>query len=134
MANSGSDEQLFCIIRRKYVSATPEERIRQNIVAYMIDNMHYPQNLISVEARVMVGKLAKRYDIVVYDRNMKVWLLVECKQSDVKLSQKVLSQILSYNMTLQAPYLLITNGISNVCISVSDRRQLTSLPQYPAKE
>ncbi|MDR1846921.1 MAG: type I restriction enzyme HsdR N-terminal domain-containing protein [Bacteroidales bacterium] len=130
-ANNTEKEQIFCIIRQKYVTNTPEECVRQNLLAYFINQMHYPQTLISVEAQIKVGKLNKRYDIVVYNKNLQPWLLVECKKNDVTLSQSTVAQILAYNLTVQASYLLITNGSKSYCFSLKSQQQLQTLPQHP---
>jgi hypothetical protein len=129
-ANSHSSEQIFCIIRRKYVSLTPEEQVRQDLISYLITHMHYPQSLISVEAQIKVGRLVRRYDVVVYDKHWQPWLLVECKQPEVEISQKTIEQVCSYNYTIKAPYLLLTNGLNHICISTLENKQLSSLPQY----
>jgi hypothetical protein len=131
--NRHNGKQIFCIIRRRYVSLTPEESVRQDLIAFLINQMHYPQTLISVEAQIKVGKLNKRYDAVVYTPDWQPWLLIECKQPEVELSPSTLSQILLYNLTIRAPYLLITNGLKHFCISTSDNCQLPSLPPYPAQ-
>ncbi|MDR1725174.1 MAG: type I restriction enzyme HsdR N-terminal domain-containing protein [Bacteroidales bacterium] len=130
--NKADKKQIFCVIRRKYVALTPEEHVRQNILNYFINKCSYPQALISVEAQIKVGKLLKRYDIVVYTYQWQPWLLVECKQPAVELTQEILNQILSYNHTLKAPYLLITNGINYFCFSVKDNKRLNTLPKYPS--
>ena len=58
-------------------------------------------------------KNQKRSDIVVLDRDGKVFLLVECKAPSIRLDQKVLGQVSSYNKVLDARYLAITNGMNH---------------------
>ncbi|MDD4529759.1 MAG: type I restriction enzyme HsdR N-terminal domain-containing protein, partial [Bacteroidales bacterium] len=60
-------EEIFDIIRKRYVALTPEEKVRQHIVSVLINEKQIPQSYISVEAQIKVGKLIKRYDILVYD-------------------------------------------------------------------
>ena len=40
---------IFDIIRKKYVSLTPEEWVRQHIIHYLIEEKKYPPSLIGVE-------------------------------------------------------------------------------------
>ena len=55
----------------------------------------------------------KRFDILVYDKNLQPFLMVECKAPQIKMEQSVLEQIAVYNSILKVPYLLISNGISH---------------------
>ena len=54
--------------------------------------------------------MRRRFDVVVFDQHGKPWMLCECKAPDVPITQATLHQIARYNSTLQAPYLLVTNG------------------------
>ena len=73
--------------------------------------MEYPASLISIEREILLGDVRKRFDIAVYNRNGKPWLLVECKEMNTALDKMVLDQVLRYNINLQVPYLVITNGL-----------------------
>lgn len=101
--------EVYDPIRKVWVSLTPEEWVRQNFIQFLL-SANYPSSLIAIEKKIMVGSLTKRCDIVVYSRNATPFMIVECKQMDVPLSQKVLEQVLRYHSTLQPPYLFITNG------------------------
>ena len=96
-------------IRRKWLVLTPEEWVRQNFIQYLILSKKYPASLIAVEKEIKVGELRKRFDIVVYKNDIP-WMIIECKQMNVKLSSNVLQQILSYHSQLQASFIIITNG------------------------
>jgi hypothetical protein len=97
-------------VRKKWVSLTPEEWVRQNFMQFLLQVMHYPSALFSIEKEFILGELRKRYDIVVYDRNTQPWLLVECKQTDEPLNDLVLDQALRYHIQVRARYIVITNG------------------------
>lgn len=103
-------EQIFDEIRKRWVALTPEEWVRQNFLQYLLQVRKYPASLIAVEKEIMLHDLRKRFDVVVHDRQAKPWMIIECKEMGVKLDQKVLDQVLRYNITLQVPYLVITNG------------------------
>ena len=100
------------VIRKKWVRLTPEEWVRQNWIQYLIKTKNYPPSLLSVEKEIRLGELKKRCDVVVY-KNDVPWMIVECKQPDVALSNSTLMQVLQYNMVNQCAYLIITNGSSS---------------------
>jgi hypothetical protein len=101
---------IFDGIRRQWVALTPEEWVRQHFVQYLLQIKKYPAPLLAIEKEIMLGDLRKRCDIVVFNRQGQPLLLVECKQPSVALDDKVLQQALRYNIVLQVPYIVITNG------------------------
>ena len=105
----GGINELFDPIRKKWFILTPEEWVRQNFLQYLLQN-DYPSSLIAIEKEIKLGELKKRCDIVVYDRNMDPWMIIECKEMSVTLSGKTIEQILRYHITLPANFLVITNG------------------------
>ncbi len=104
-------EFIYDELRRKWLVLTPEEWVRQNFVRYLVDVKKYPASLIAIEKEINVGELKKRFDIVVY-KNDVPWMIVECKQMNIKMDESVLQQVLSYHSQLQASFLVITNGNS----------------------
>ena len=103
-------EFIYDEIRKQWIMLTPEEWVRQNFLQYLIQVKKYPATLIAVEKEIKLGDLAKRFDIVVYDKNTQPWIIIECKEMEVALDKLVLDQALRYNITLQVPYIVITNG------------------------
>lgn len=125
-----STEFIFDGIRKHWVILTPEEWVRQNFLQYLIHVKEYPASLIAVEKEIRLGELTKRFDIVVYDRNTNPWMMVECKEMEVALTETVLSQALRYNITLKVPYIVITNG--NHCFAFSTHNgELVELDELP---
>ena len=58
-------------------------------------------------------------------------MVVECKEMNQALNASVLEQVLRYNTALQAPYLLITNGLE--CFGFQkDGTGFQPLAQIPA--
>lgn len=108
--NSDGKELIFDEIRKRWVVLTPEEWVRQNFLQYLVRVMKYPLSLIAIEKEIKLGDLKKRFDIVVYDSNTQPWMIVECKEMNVPLNKAVLDQVLRYNISLNAPFLAITNG------------------------
>jgi hypothetical protein len=110
MKDKGDKKFIFDSLRKKWLLFTPEEWVRQNFLQYLLQTMHYPASIIAVEKELMLGDVRKRFDILVYNKQHQPWLMVECKAQDVLLNEKVLQQILSYNIGVPVPYLVITNG------------------------
>jgi hypothetical protein len=124
---------IFDAVRKKYVSLTPEEWVRQHLVSYLVEHLHYPKGLISVESGLKYHSLSKRSDILVYERNMQPLLLVECKSFKVKLDDRVFEQSAIYNQALKAPYLMISNGLVHYCCRMDYQKgSYTFLEELPA--
>jgi hypothetical protein len=115
--NEGA-EMIFDPIRRKYVRLTPEEWVRQNFIQYLVMEGKYPSGLLGVEVLFRMNKLKRRVDILVHDRMGRPVLIVECKAADVKIDEHVFDQIVSYNMGLRVPYIVVTNGIEHYACRV----------------
>ena len=109
---------------------SPEEWVRQNFLQYLILIKNYPAALIAVEKLIKLGDLKKRFDIVLYDNNHHPWMIVECKEMSVALDTKVLDQVLRYNVTLQVPYLVITNGSYCYAFEIADG-QMKAIDDLP---
>ena len=109
---------IFDEIRRRYVSLTPEEWVRQHIIKYLTEEKNFPRQLLSVEKGHHRNRLYKRHDVLVYDRTGKPVLIVECKAPDIEISQKVFDQASRYNEQYNAPYLLVTNGKKHYCCQI----------------
>jgi hypothetical protein len=124
---------VFDPVRKRWLILTPEEFVRQSLLQYLLKVMHYPTSLIAIERKIMVGKVAKRYDLVVFGQDHKPWMLVECKEPEVVLTESALYQLLNYHRTLGCPYWVLTNGHQTFCADASSPEQIiwrTDLPGY----
>jgi hypothetical protein len=107
---------VFDPLRKKHVSLTPEEQVRQHFIHWLNAERGYPLQLMASEYTIKLGSKSFRCDIVAFDNNLKPQIIVECKAPQVKLSNTVLQQVLNYNLVLKVPHLVITNGESTcVC-------------------
>jgi hypothetical protein len=125
--------QVYDPIRKKWVVLTPEEHVRQYLLQYLIDTLRYPAALIAVEKQINLGTLTKRFDIVVYNREHKPWLLAECKAPEVTINDSTLNQLLQYHNTLQCQYWVLFNGHQLYCADASDTSNINwpdKLPTY----
>ena len=137
LKNSENNTHIFDVIRKKFVVLQPEEWVRQHCVQYLIQEKKYPISLINVEKVVLINGLRKRYDIVIFNPDGSLALIVECKAPEVKISQSVFDQIARYNRILKAPYLMVTNGINHYFCTMNHDLEsydfLESLPNYNTK-
>ena len=132
--NSENKIAIFDEIRKKFILLTPEEWVRQHVVQFLMTEKNYPQSLLNVEKVLQVNGLRKRYDIVVYNSDGTIHILIECKAPEVTISQNTFDQIAQYNMTLQSNYLMVTNGLNHYFCQMDFENEkyqfLTELPNY----
>lgn len=132
LRNINGKTSVFDPVRKRWMILTPEEHVRQYILQYMLQVLCYPIALISVEKGILVGKMNKRFDIVVYNQDHKPWMLVECKAPAVVVNEQTLHQLLNYQQTIQCRYWLLTNGHQTFCADGMDNKVnwLSALPAY----
>jgi hypothetical protein len=127
-------EMIFDPCRNKWVSLTPEEWVRQNLLRYMLDDLQYPAGLVATEMTLRINEQTRRVDIVVFNRQGKAVLLAECKAPEINLTQKVFDQVSRYNWNLQVPYLVISNGLKHYCAKIDRENNkyqfLDIIPDY----
>lgn len=129
---SNGRQEVLDIVRQRWVVLTPEEWVRQNLIHYLHHTLAYPLELMQVEAAITLNGLTKRCDVVVYDAAVHPIMIVETKKAEVPINQKVVDQACRYNLVLQVPYLLLSNGKQTLCLRVSDQEpHLKQMPQIP---
>jgi len=125
---------VFDIIRKKYILMTPEEHVRQQFIHYLIDEKKYPKGLLGVEQQLKIYKLTKRTDIILYDKQGNINVIVECKAPKIKISQDTFDQIARYNMNFKANILIVTNGLNHYCCKANYENDtytfLKEIPDY----
>lgn len=128
--NEGHRE-VFDPVRRRWVALTPEEWVRQCTLQRLHDEGGYPLEVMQVEGAIALNSMTRRCDIVVY-RDGQPWMIVECKKSDIPLTQKVCDQACRYNSVLRVPYLLLTNGRQEVVVETDFVNGcLKKIPGFP---
>ena len=135
--NTENKLYVFDEVRKKNIVLTPEEWVRQNCIQFLIHEKKYPKSLISVEKKLSINSLTKRYDIVIFNSTGEINLLVECKSPKVKISQKTFDQIARYNLVFKSQYIMITNGLTHYFCEVDFSNNkysfLKELPNYKSK-
>ncbi len=130
--NSENKVSIFDAIRKKFIILTPEEWVRQHVVHYLLEEKKYPKSLINVEKVLHVNGLRKRYDIVVFNPDGSIFILIECKAPEIKISQMTFDQIAQYNMTLKSEFLMVTNGLNHYfCLMDFENEKYTFLENLP---
>jgi hypothetical protein len=132
--NSENKVAIFDEIRKKFIILTPEEWVRQHVVQFLLQEKNYPKSYINVEKLIKINDLSKRYDIVVYQPNGELFLLIECKAPEVKITQQTFDQIARYNLVLNAKYLMVTNGLNHYFCQMDFENEkyifLEELPEF----
>jgi hypothetical protein len=125
---------IFDIVRKKYVSLTPEEWVRQHLIHYLIEEKNYPISLIAIEKKITLNNLTKRTDILVFNAQGLPHIIVECKAPSIKISQHAFDQIARYNLKLNANYLIISNGLNHYYCKMDIENEkfvfLKEIPNY----
>ncbi len=135
--NSENKVAIFDEIRKKFIVLTPEEWVRQHVVRLLLEEKQYPKSYINVEKVIKINSLTKRYDIVVFQPNGEIFLLIECKAPSVAISQNTFDQIARYNMVAKAQYMMVTNGLNHYFCQMDYEQEkyifLRDLPDFKAQ-
>ena len=136
--NSENKEYVFDEIRKKFILLTPEEWVRIHVVRFLLEVKKYPKSWVSVEKKIKINGLTKRYDVVVFQQDGSIFLLVECKQPNIEINQTTFDQIARYNMILKANYLMVTNGLNHYFCEMDFEKEhylfLSDIPSYQTTE
>jgi len=132
--NSENKVAIFDEIRKKFILLTPEEWVRQHTVQFLLQDKKFPKSYINVEKLIKINDLSKRYDVVVFQPNGEIYLLIECKAPEVQIIQQTFDQIARYNLVLKAKYLMVTNGLNHYFCQMDFENEkyvfLNELPSY----
>ncbi|AXG74591.1 restriction endonuclease subunit R [Flavobacterium arcticum] len=135
--NSENKVAIFDEIRKKFIVLTPEEWVRQHVVRLLLENRQYPKSYVNVEKVIKINGLTKRYDVVVFQPNGEIFLLIECKAPNVAISQNTFDQIARYNMVAKAQYMMVTNGLNHYFCQMDYEQEkyifLRDLPDFKAQ-
>ena len=122
---------IFDPIRKKELVLTPEEWVRRHSIQFLLES-GYPMGLIGVEKTLNLNNMARRTDILVFDKSGLPFLIVECKSAKVPITQTTFDQIARYNMEIKAPYLMLTNGLNHYfCIMDHKNKSYKFLKELP---
>lgn len=132
LQNDGEHISVYDDLRHKFVALTPEEFVRQHFVAWLRDSLHYPTQLMANEIGIDVNGTRRRCDTVIFGRDTNPLVIVEYKAPDVAITQTVFDQIVRYNMSLRARYLIVSNGMQHYCCAIDyDNDSYHFIPRIP---
>lgn len=128
---------IFDSLRKKYLVLTPEEWVRQHWISYLVKDLGFSKGLISLEKGMKYNGLQKRTDVLIWDKEMKPFLLIECKAPKIKITQKTLEQACLYQKELKTKFLILSNGIHHISLAWDCEKQLferlANFPFPPSK-
>jgi len=129
-----SKTYIFDFLRKKKLVLTPEEWVRQNLVSHLVNDLNYPKGLIKTESSLKYNNIRKRSDIIVLDRDMKNFMVIECKSFKLKLNNSNLNQAAVYNKIYKSRYLMLSNGLQHIICEYDWVNEsfsfLDSIPEY----
>lgn len=135
LRQEGNKRMIQCGIRRTWLVLQPEEFVRQLLLLFLLSDMKYNRNRITVERGLSVHQGKKRTDILVFDPDMRPFLLIECKAHSVPLTNAVFRQAGIYNSVLKVPYVMVSNGRQSYVARINYEREdfmlLPHPPEYP---
>lgn len=127
-------EEVYDPFRKKFLVKTSEELVRLHFIQFLILEKNYPESLIGIEKGLVVNKMKKRFDAVVFDNYGNPKVLIEFKAPDVQITQKVFDQVGNYNVQLKVKYLIVSNGLNHYCCKFDDQQNkwvfLTVIPDF----
>jgi type I restriction enzyme M protein len=87
LRHHGETLQVYCLKRRRWLKAKPEEIVRQLMLAWVVEQLGYPLRRVAVEWQIQMGADAEkeRADIVVFsdDAQTDPYIIFEVKRPSV---------------------------------------------------
>ncbi|MDR0865582.1 MAG: type I restriction enzyme HsdR N-terminal domain-containing protein [Candidatus Symbiothrix sp.] len=128
----GEKDYVFDRLRKQYVRLTPEEFVRQHFIHYLIVYKGYPEGLLANEVSIELGNVNRRCDTVLYDKHLQAQMIIEYKAPVIAINQTIFDQIARYNMSLQVPWLIVSNGLQHFCCHIDkEKGEYTFLKDIP---
>lgn len=115
--------------RNKLIMITPEETVRQRTAALFEHRYGVPKDMITLEEAMShyVHGVAGRADIILHaasedGQTIYPVAVVECKNADVILTDKVADQAIRYCDVLGAKYIILTNGLELLIAAYDEKK------------
>lgn len=124
---------VFDPLRKKYVTLTAEEWVRQHFCHYLIEQRGVPPTLIGNEISLNLCGVTRRCDTVVYrSGSTQPLMIIEYKAPQVRITESVFTQIQSYNSIFRAEYLVVSNGMQHFCCHMDyEKQEVCYLQEIP---
>ena len=105
----GDGVEVWDSLRGIYLVLTPEEWVRQHLIAYLTAYCGVQPKRIVQEYAVALNGQPQRADVVVVDDAAEPLLVAECKAPGLPVGRQTLAQAVRYNSVLMARYVVLTN-------------------------
>lgn len=95
-------KKYLCKVRKMLIKITPEEKVRQTFLSYLVSEVKVPRSHILVEEPVLNHqeendlKHRGRVDILILDHNEVPFIVYECKKETENFTDNVYNQIMDY--------------------------------------
>ena len=125
---------IFDQLRRRFVTITPEEWVRQHFVRFLIQEKGFPMGRMANEVSLVQNGIQRRCDSLVADEHGLPQVIIEYKAPQIAITQLTFDQIVRYNMVLRAKYLIVSNGLTHYCCKIDYQNDtygfLADIPDY----
>jgi len=125
---------IFDSQRKRYVSLTPEEWVRQHFIRFLIEEKGYPAAYLAIEKQLSMNGMNKRCDAILYNEHALPILIIELKAPHIPISQATFDQVAVYNSKLKVDFFMISNGLEHYCCHVNTETAqyefFAELPDY----
>lgn len=130
--------QIYDPVREKFVQLTPEEKVRQQTLQFMMDYLEIPINKLGVELSLnSLGDVGnrKRIDICVFNDENKAVAIVECKADYIGYKEAPYQQAIDYVTSLGVYRYFVVDGYDIIGYYYNAKleqfEKLEELPTYP---
>ena len=132
--NKVEEATISCLLRRSLVKATPEERVRQELLFRLVTLLGYPASLIVIEKNIaelpnrssLLPPPRRRVDLVIYHPSGFPLMLIECKAC--AFTKGAIRQVLGYNAFIAAPCVALVNAVDTLCFVRGE--QVDTIPSW----
>ena len=118
---ASGEVEVWAAVRGVWLRLTPEEEVRRRVVRHLVERLGVPPTHIVEEYPVNLNSQPQRADIVVVGKDLKPWLVVECKAPEVEITQSVIDQVVRYNSVIGAPQVMVTNGCTVKAYAITEK-------------
>lgn len=129
---TNGSEEVWDILRKKWVALTPEEYVRQQFTSWLITEKNYPAGMMGNEISLKFNGMIRRCDTIIYDNAKNPIGIVEYKAPSITITQGTFDQIARYNMIIKARVLIVSNGLNHYCCRSNGQNYifLKEIPKY----
>jgi len=141
------DDKIYSHIRKKWLTKTPEESVRQEYLLVLVNKYKYALDQIKEEENVTGrGSAQARADFIIYkdkkdiEKNNNPLIIVECKADNINISEKDYVQGEIYARIYNAPFFVTHNNKETKFWKVKKdkspgyRDEIKDIPQVDATE